>query len=36
MDEDERRARRISAPAELPKRERGGFAHPILTLPGAF
>jgi hypothetical protein len=36
MDEDERRARRISAPAELPKRERGGFAHPILALPGAF
>jgi len=35
-DEDERRARRISAPAELPKRERSGFAHPILALPGAF
>jgi hypothetical protein len=35
-DEDERRARRISAPAELPKRQRDGFAHPILALPGAF
>ncbi len=35
-DDDERRARRISAPAELPRRERDGFAHPILALPGAF
>ncbi|KAF8481306.1 hypothetical protein DFH94DRAFT_739328 [Russula ochroleuca] len=35
-DEDERRARRISAPAELPKRERDGFAHVVLALPGAF
>ncbi|KAI0274775.1 hypothetical protein BC834DRAFT_965260 [Gloeopeniophorella convolvens] len=35
-DEDERRARRISAPAELPRRERHGFAHPVLALPGAF
>jgi len=36
VDDDERRARRISAPAELPKRARDGFAHPILALPGAF
>lgn len=36
VDEDERRARRISAPAELPKREREGFAHLVLALPGAF
>ena len=36
VDDDERRARRISAPAELPKRERDGFAHPVLALPGAF
>ena len=36
MDEDERRARRVSAPAELPKRERDGFAHLVLALPGAF
>ena len=35
-DDEERRARRISAPAELPKRERSDFAHPILALPGAF
>ncbi|KAI9512864.1 hypothetical protein F5148DRAFT_1273481 [Russula earlei] len=35
-DEDERRARRVSAPAELSKRERNGFAHPVLALPGAF
>jgi len=36
VDEDERRSRRISAPAELPKRERDGFAHAVLALPGAF
>jgi hypothetical protein len=36
VDEDERRLRRISAPAELPKRERDGFAHVVLALPGAF
>jgi hypothetical protein len=36
VDEDERRARRISAPAELFKRKRDGFAHPVLALPGAF
>jgi hypothetical protein len=36
VDEDERRLRRISAPAELPKRERTGFEHPILSHPGAF
>jgi len=35
-DDEERRARRISAPAELPKRERSNFTHPILALPGAF
>ncbi len=36
VDDDERRARRVSAPAELPKRERDGFAHLVLALPGAF
>lgn len=36
VDEDERRLRRISAPAELPQRERDGFAHAVLALPGAF
>jgi len=36
VDEDERRLRRISAPAELPMRERDGFAHAVLALPGAF
>ncbi|KAI9462432.1 hypothetical protein BJY52DRAFT_147211 [Lactarius psammicola] len=36
VDEDERRLRRISAPAELPMRERDGFAHPVLSFPGAF
>src|SRR6266702_185144 len=36
VDEDERRLRRISAPAELPRRERVGFAHPVLARPGAF
>ncbi|KAH8997573.1 hypothetical protein EDB92DRAFT_2112263 [Lactarius akahatsu] len=36
VDEGERRLRRFSAPAELPKRKRDGFAHPVLALPGAF
>ncbi|KAH9064095.1 hypothetical protein EDB87DRAFT_1680785 [Lactarius vividus] len=36
VDEGERRLRRFSAPAELPKRERDGFAHAVLALPGAF
>lgn len=36
VDEDERRLRRISAPAELPKLARTGFEHPILSHPGAF
>ncbi|KAI9445075.1 hypothetical protein H4582DRAFT_881363 [Lactarius indigo] len=36
VDEDERRLRRFSAPAELSKRERDGFTHPVLALPGAF
>jgi hypothetical protein len=33
---DERKARRISAPAELQRRVRDGFSHPILALPGGF
>jgi hypothetical protein len=36
VDEDDRRARRISAPPDLPKRKRDIFAHPVLALPGAF
>ncbi|KAI0724394.1 hypothetical protein C8T65DRAFT_563612 [Cerioporus squamosus] len=35
-DETERKSRRHSAPPELPQRERIGFSHPILELPGAF
>ena len=38
-DEDaeaERKSRRHSAPPELPRRERSGFRHPVLELPGAF
>ncbi|KAI0762832.1 hypothetical protein C8Q74DRAFT_181703 [Fomes fomentarius] len=35
-DEAERKSRRHSAPPELPQRERIGFSHPILELPGAF
>ncbi|OBZ79560.1 hypothetical protein A0H81_00612 [Grifola frondosa] len=35
-DEQERKLRRHSAPPELPKRERSGFSHPVLELPGAF
>jgi hypothetical protein len=34
---DERKARRISAPAELQRRgARDGFAHPVLAIPGGF
>ena len=35
-DEVERKSRRHSAPPELPQRNRIGFSHPILELPGAF
>ncbi|KAL7285649.1 hypothetical protein ACG7TL_000754 [Trametes sanguinea] len=35
-DEAERKSRRHSAPPELPQRERAGFSHPVLQLPGAF
>jgi hypothetical protein len=34
--EEERKSKRISAPAELPRRERGGFKHPVLSIPGGF
>jgi len=34
--QEERRGRRISAPAELPRRARSGFEHPVLSLPGGF
>ncbi|TDL28359.1 hypothetical protein BD410DRAFT_780860 [Rickenella mellea] len=33
---DERKVRRISAPAELPRRDRLEFSHPVLRLPGGF
>ncbi|KAI0670059.1 hypothetical protein C8Q78DRAFT_1039013 [Trametes maxima] len=35
-DELERKSRRHSAPPELPQRNRVGFSHPILAVPGAF
>ncbi|KAI0778027.1 hypothetical protein BD413DRAFT_489646 [Trametes elegans] len=35
-DEAERKSRRHSAPPELPRRNRVGFSHPVLDLPGAF
>ncbi|KAI0361794.1 hypothetical protein OH77DRAFT_1391464 [Trametes cingulata] len=35
-DDTERKSRRHSAPPELPQRERVGFSHPILQVPGAF
>ncbi|KAI0757157.1 hypothetical protein C8Q80DRAFT_1215863 [Daedaleopsis nitida] len=35
-DEAERKSRRHSAPPELPQRERIGFSHSVLELPGAF
>lgn len=34
--EQERKLRRRSAPPELQERERSGFSHPVLALPGAF
>lgn len=36
VDEMEKGKRRHSAPAELPRRVRSGFAHPVLNLPGGF
>ncbi|EIM83360.1 uncharacterized protein STEHIDRAFT_159945 [Stereum hirsutum FP-91666 SS1] len=33
---EERKLRRISAPAELQRRERIEFAHPVLSMPGGF
>lgn len=35
-DDAEKCRRRNSAPAELPRRERNGFMHPVLRLPGGF
>ncbi|EIW64823.1 uncharacterized protein TRAVEDRAFT_159495 [Trametes versicolor FP-101664 SS1] len=35
-DDAERKARRHSAPPELPQRARIDFAHPVLAMPGAF
>ena len=32
----EKHVRRRSAPAELQRRERAEFAHPVLALPGGF
>jgi hypothetical protein len=32
----EKHVRRRSAPAELQRRERREFAHPVLALPGGF
>ena len=36
IDSEERKARRISAPAEMQRRGRDSFSHPVLALPGAF
>lgn len=35
-DEEERKQRRNSAPAELPAKCRIGFVHPVLAMPGGF
>ena len=35
-DGDDRKSRRQSSPADLPKRERIGFEHPVLSMPGGF
>lgn len=36
IESEERKARRISAPAEMQRRGRDSFAHPVLALPGGF
>ncbi|KZV59784.1 hypothetical protein PENSPDRAFT_594882 [Peniophora sp. CONT] len=36
VESDERKARRISAPAEMQRRGHDSFAHPVLALPGGF
>jgi hypothetical protein len=36
IQSEERKARRISAPAELQRRAHDSFSHPVLALPGAF
>jgi hypothetical protein len=32
----ENKSKRHSAPAEMTSHSRGGFAHPVLVLPGSF
>ncbi|KII93340.1 hypothetical protein PLICRDRAFT_26598 [Plicaturopsis crispa FD-325 SS-3] len=36
QDDEERRNRRVSAPAELEHHQRSGFRHPVLSMPGGF
>lgn len=35
-EDAEKMRRRNSSPAELPRKERSGFSHPVLKLPGGF
>jgi len=36
QDEEERKERRRSSPAEIETIERCGFTHPVLAMPGGF
>jgi hypothetical protein len=33
---EDRKSRRLSSPADLPHRQRTGFEHPVLSMPGGF
>jgi hypothetical protein len=35
-EDEKRERRRRSSPAELPTKQRSGFEHPILSIPGGF
>jgi len=34
--DEQKERRRRSSPAELPMRQRSGFDHPVLSIPGGF
>jgi len=36
QEEEERKERRRSSPGEIEQRERSGFTHPVLAMPGGF
>jgi len=36
QEDEQKERRRRSSPAELPKTQRLGFEHPVLSIPGGF